>query len=174
MGLKCRTAAAAECGCMGSIGNQYPALLHGLPPGSAGQRLRCAPRVPRIGDRAGGRGDTKGPSACRGLQSDTREMLQQCSPRPPTTPPCTLGWSQGSSSPRLPTAEQVHAAGTSPGGSPASCWGSVLEARADPALGEEAASSKPSPLPSPAAGMARWGDRDTKGSIRNDSLIGGR
>lgn len=43
MGLKCRTAAAAECGCMGSMGNRYPALLRGFPPGPAA--CCCAPRA---------------------------------------------------------------------------------------------------------------------------------
>lgn len=125
MGLKCRTAAAAECGCMESIGNQYPALLHGLPPGSASQRLRCAPRVPsatpRTGDRAGGRGDTKSPSACWGLQIDTREMLQKCSPGSP--PPHPAPWDGPGAHP-LPGSWQQ---------SGSTWWGQVLEAALHPA-----------------------------------------
>lgn len=56
VGLKCRTAAAAECGCMGSMVNQYPALLCGLPPALPASGPAECPVSPQHhnGDRAGG------------------------------------------------------------------------------------------------------------------------
>lgn len=158
VGLKCRTAAAAECGCMGSMVNQYPALLCGLPPALPASGPTACPMSPT----ALTLGTGLGVSALTSMDPawwGSKVMLGQSRGR--AAPHCpfvhcrmVLGlitsWVPNSST-RVGLEAMLHPTNVCPAG------GSILQA-----------------ITIAYSGVARRGDTDTKGSIRNDGLIGGR